>query len=638
VKLLGQGGMGAVYAAIDTRLDRKLALKVMLPEFAANPAAKERFLREARAAARVSHDNVVIVHEADERDGVPYITMQYLQGYSLDEYLKRKGNPSIAQVLRIARETAAGLSAAHKTGLVHRDIKPANLWLEAPNGRVKVLDFGLARPVDAEVELTKSGAVVGTPAYMSPEQARGEKVDHRTDLFSLGAVLYRLCAGRLPFQGPTTMAVLMALGMEEPPPVRDLNPEVPESLASLIHQLLSKKAETRPQTADDVVKRIRSIADELVTPVAMAVPVPDEPQVVYAPMFVTAVSEANPFADIDTTEADPLVAQTVANATPEPARKKAGSKGLWLVVGSVAVLAVATAGVVSIIKNSGKPQAKDESAGVEKDIKPPVTPGKQPVPKNDPDRKAAEWVLSVGGSVRVADVPGDITVMDKLPKGRFTLASVSVNGTGVTDEGLGNLKGLNGLTTLSLQSTGVTDAGLTAFRGCEALTYLKLDGTAVTDAGLVNFKDCKSLSHLSLSQTGVTDKGLAQFKGCQGLNFLALSSTKVTDAGLAYFENCKDLTGLMLQNTAITDAGLAHFKGCAGLTMLRLEHSAMTDLGLAHFKNCLGLTEVDLSGLKITDEGLAHFKNCKTLTFLGLYLTLKQARAAVYRCGHSISA
>jgi len=177
VKELGKGGMGAVYLALDTRLNRKVAFKVMLPEFAANADAKERFLREARAAAQISHDNVVTVHEADERDGVPYIAMQFLQGYPLDQYLKTKGAPPLPHVLRIARETALGLAAAHALGLVHRYIKPANLWLEAPNGRVKVLDFGLAKPVGSESELTKSGAVVGTPSYMSPEQARGFKVE-----------------------------------------------------------------------------------------------------------------------------------------------------------------------------------------------------------------------------------------------------------------------------------------------------------------------------------------------------------------------------------------------------------------------------------------------------------------------------
>jgi serine/threonine protein kinase len=264
VKELGRGGMGAVYLALDTRLDRKLALKVMLPEFATDREARERFLREAKAAAKIGHDNVVTVFEADERDGLAYIAMQFLQGYPLDEYLKTKGAPPLPHVLRIGREAALGLSAAHEHGLVHRDVKPANLWLEAPNGRVKVLDFGLAKPVGTDAELTKDGAVVGTPAYMSPEQARGVRVDYRTDLFSLGAVLYRLCTGRSPFTGPNVMAVLMALGSDDPTPVRELNPQVPEALAELIHQLLAKNPWERPQTAAEVARRLRAILEQLV--------------------------------------------------------------------------------------------------------------------------------------------------------------------------------------------------------------------------------------------------------------------------------------------------------------------------------------------------------------------------------------
>ena len=262
LKLLGRGGMGAVYLAMDTRLNRKLAMKVMLPQYAADPVAKERFLREARATAQVAHDNVVTVYEADERDGIAYISMQFLAGSPLDEYLLKKGTPSITQIIRLAREAAAGLAAAHRIGLVHRDVKPANLWLEAPNGRVKVLDFGLAKPVDTDVEVTKSGLIIGTPAYMSPEQARGHKLDPRTDLFSLGAVLYRLCVGKSPFDAPSTMAVLTALAADDPQPIRELNPKVPESLAALIHQMLAKKPEQRPATADEVVRRLRGIAEE----------------------------------------------------------------------------------------------------------------------------------------------------------------------------------------------------------------------------------------------------------------------------------------------------------------------------------------------------------------------------------------
>ena len=385
LKQLGAGGMGAVYLALDTRLDRKLAFKVMLPAFAADTQAKERFLREARAAAKISHDNVVTVFEADERDGVPYIAMQYLQGAPLDEYLKNKGVPPLPHVIRIARETALGLAAAHALGLVHRDIKPANLWLESPNGRVKVLDFGLARAVDAEAELTKSGAVVGTPAYMSPEQARGQKVDHRTDLFSLGGVLYRLCTSTPPFSGPNVMAVLMALGSDDPTPVRELNPNVPVPLAELIHQLLAKKADDRPQTAAEVAKRLRAILEQLVAApkgsgsgTAQAVvtspsppaadisnsmpvvvhPLPQQPPIV-VPMQITAQPESA-FANLGASADDATEVVPASTAAAKPERKQAGGKWPLVAAGAAALLALVVAAGVIVIKIKNKDGTETE--------------------------------------------------------------------------------------------------------------------------------------------------------------------------------------------------------------------------------------------------------------------------------------
>jgi eukaryotic-like serine/threonine-protein kinase len=390
LKELGKGGMGAVYLALDTRLDRKLALKVMLPQFAAAAASRERFLREARAAAKISHDNVVTVFEADERDGVPYITMQFLQGYPLDHYLKTKGAPPLPHVIRIARETALGLAAAHGSGLVHRDIKPANLWLEAPIGRVKVLDFGLAKPVGSESELTRSGAVVGTPSYMSPEQAHGLKVDHRTDLFSLGAVLYRLCTGKNPFVGEHVMAVLAAVLTDEPVPVRDLNPNIPEPLAALIHQLLAKKPEERPQTAEDVAKQLRAILDQLVTPRGAELPVPlatsaedsaSMPVVVHpvpvqppivVPMSITAQPE-RAFADLGAGDLAPGV--TEADDSPKPVQKKSGGKGMLIAAGVAVLLAlVVGALVVPQIGKKKHPEAKPADTGGEKGKVDPKVP------------------------------------------------------------------------------------------------------------------------------------------------------------------------------------------------------------------------------------------------------------------------
>ena len=177
-------------------------------------------------------------------------------------WLKKGRKPTLAQILRIGREMARGLGAAHQRGLIHRDIKPANVWLEAPQGRVKILDFGLARGAKDDSQLTQSGAILGTPAYMSPEQANGQKVDHRTDLFSLGCVLYRLCTGKMPFKGETTMATLMCVVTEHPRPVHEVNPAIPRVVSDLVAQLMAKDPEGRPASARGVVEAIQAIERE----------------------------------------------------------------------------------------------------------------------------------------------------------------------------------------------------------------------------------------------------------------------------------------------------------------------------------------------------------------------------------------
>ena len=264
-KQLGQGGMGCVYLAWDEQLRRNVAVKVLLPELTSDAESKARFLRESRAAAAVTHDHIVTVYEAGQDGDTAYMAMQYLHGVSLHKYLKTKGNPPIPVAVRIAREVAAGLASAHAAGLLHRDIKPGNILLEAPKGRVKILDFGLAAPfAPDDCKLTQTGLVVGTPAYMSPEQARCWKLDHRSDLFSLGVVLYQLCTGELPFNGPSTMEILTALATLPPVPVGKRNPDVPARLELLIARLLEKSPGGRPQSAAEVVADLRSIERELV--------------------------------------------------------------------------------------------------------------------------------------------------------------------------------------------------------------------------------------------------------------------------------------------------------------------------------------------------------------------------------------
>jgi eukaryotic-like serine/threonine-protein kinase len=260
LKELGRGGMGVVYQAEDPKLKRLVALKAMLPRLAADESARQRFLREAQAMAAVHHDHIITIFQVDENNGVPFLAMEFLDGMPLDKWLKDGRKPNLAQILRMGREIAEGLAAAHERGLIHRDVKPGNIWLDSDHkGRVKILDFGLARVGTEDVHLTRSGAIVGTPAYMSPEQARGEKVDERTDLFSLGCVLYRLCTGAMPFAGDTTMSLLLALAMDHPKTVRDVNPEIPAALSDLVMRLLAKAPAERLASAREVVSVIEAV-------------------------------------------------------------------------------------------------------------------------------------------------------------------------------------------------------------------------------------------------------------------------------------------------------------------------------------------------------------------------------------------
>ena len=260
LKVLGAGGMGMVLQAEDPVLKRIVALKVMRPELAAQADARERFLREAQATAAIEHPHIVHLYQVGEDRGVPYLAMPFLKGEPLDERLKRQKKLPAAEVIHLGRQIAEGLAAAHEHGLIHRDIKPANLWLEPTEqggSWVKILDFGLARAVKGDDgQLTKSGAIMGTPAYMAPEQARGQKVDGRCDLFSLGGVLYRMLTGELPFKGDDTISLLMALATEAPRPVTDFVADAPPPLVDLIQRLLSKEPEQRPASA-------RTVADAL---------------------------------------------------------------------------------------------------------------------------------------------------------------------------------------------------------------------------------------------------------------------------------------------------------------------------------------------------------------------------------------
>jgi len=633
-----------------------------------------RFFREAKAAASLKHPHVVTIHQVGEDRGAPFLAMEFLEGEALDERLKREGRLPVPEVLRIGREIAAGLEAAHERGLVHRDIKPGNVWLEGRMSHVKILDFGLARAISDQTHLTQSGAIVGTPAYMAPSRAVGKQADHRCDLFSLGCVLYRLATGQMPFKGGDTLSILAALALENPTPPAELLPAVPGPLSDLIMQLLAKDPARRPPSARAVADRLQRIGQQLDTP-----PVPLES---------TACLPA---------PADLAPAPAGASQAPRPlpvTRPPTGRRPVMIAaaLGALALLVAAIyflqtpKGTVrieidddsieavlnkggAVIRGADKAHDIRVAAGeqglkikrgdleFETDkfilrkgdmvtLKVELLPGKIQVVQGDkvigehalpiqtagdPDRDAAEWVLSIGGTVSVNHQEARLKAAADLPRGPFRLTAVDLHGNKqATDAGLAHFRGCKDVTWLNLPGTRVTDAGLAYFKDCKSLQQLDVSIPGVTDAGLANFKDCHGLTWVLLIGTQVSDVGLAHLRDCKDLAEVNLTNTRVTDAGLAYFKDWKRLKSIGLSGTQVTDAGMATFKGRTDLTNISLGNTKVTDVGLENFKNCKGLTFLALEGPRVTDACLAHFKGCHGLRHLWLNFTQVSDRGLEY--------
>ncbi|MGH7134619.1 MAG: protein kinase domain-containing protein, partial [Pirellulales bacterium] len=269
--VIGSGGMGIVLKGFDGALNRYVAIKLLAPRLAASATARRRFAREAQAAAAVMHDNVMAIHSVAESQGLPYFVMPYARGASLEKRIQQTGPLCLEEILRIGLQVAAGLAAAHAQGLVHRDIKPANIMLEEGTERVKITDFGLARAAD-DASLTRSGVIAGTPQYMSPEQARGEAIDHRTDLFSLGSVLYAMATGRPPFRADTPYGVLRRICETEPRGVREINPSVPAWLGRIIARLHEKDPARRFESAAEVAALLEQCLAHVQQPSSIPLP------------------------------------------------------------------------------------------------------------------------------------------------------------------------------------------------------------------------------------------------------------------------------------------------------------------------------------------------------------------------------
>lgn len=271
VEVTGRGGMGIVLKGFQKELHRHDAVKVLSPYLATSGAARRRFAREAQATAAVVHPHVMAIHSVNSTAKLPYLVMPFVSCQSLQERIDRQGPLDLKDTLRIGMQTASGLAAAHAQGLVHRDVKPANILLESNVDRVLLTDFGLARAVD-DATLTRTGIIAGTPQYMSPEQANGDNVDYRSDLFSLGSVLYAMCTGRPPFRAETTFGVLRRIRETSPRSIREINADIPEWFERIVMKLLAREISGRFGSADEVAILLEQCLAHVQQPISVSLP------------------------------------------------------------------------------------------------------------------------------------------------------------------------------------------------------------------------------------------------------------------------------------------------------------------------------------------------------------------------------
>ena len=271
LEVIGRGGMGVVLKGFDRELQRCVAIKVLAPHLANSSLARKRFAREAQAAAAIVHPNVLAIHQVQAAGPLPFLVMPLVAGETLAQRLTREGTLELKECLRIGMQAAAALSAAHEQGLVHRDVKPANILLEMGVERAMLMDFGLARAAD-DVTLTRWGVIAGTPQYMSPEQARGEALDGRSDLFGLGCILYEMATGVSPFRADSVMATLRRLVEDPPQALASLAPELPPWFVGIVERLLDKDPVRRFRSAKEVAELLENCLAHVQQPTVVPLP------------------------------------------------------------------------------------------------------------------------------------------------------------------------------------------------------------------------------------------------------------------------------------------------------------------------------------------------------------------------------
>jgi eukaryotic-like serine/threonine-protein kinase len=674
VEVLGKGSFGTVVKGLDEKLRRFAAIKLMSPLLAATSPARKRFLREARSAAAVRHQSVVAIYAVEDKP-IPYLVMEYIAGQTLQQKLDATGPLEVPEVLRLGRQIAEGLAAAHATGLIHRDVKPSNILLEQGVEQVKITDFGLARAAD-DASISTSGLIAGTPMYMAPEQARAESIDHRADLFSLGSVLYTMSTGRPPFRAANTMAVLKRVTEDTPRPIREIIPEVPEWLCDLIARLHAKDPADRFASAREVAdllaqhtaepqrpQVVRSTASEntvLLREISEAKPVIRRPRfrkrgwAVAATLFVMILgslgfTEATGVTDVHGTVVrlfSPEGTLVVEVDDPEVSVKVDGSD--VVITGAGAREIRLKPGRYSVEARKNGKLVRQELVNVTRDGRPVVRVTREAPPEPtkaaDATANASAWERSVAAMPAIQQVKAvssrlkelnpdfDGAVVPTIEDGVVTELKLSANQ--LTD--LSPVHALTKLTSLDCSGQFPTIGRLIDLSPLSGLSLTRLECSRTSVYDLSPLKGMP-LETLHCGQTKVSD--LSPLKGMK-LRHLEIQATQVSDLTplqgmpLTFLDlyranrvsNLKPLQGMPLEYLNLTDirmTDLSVLKGMTSLQKLVLTNMPISDLApLQDLKP----KELNIDGTQVSDLALL-----KTFPLVRLGLDYQPGRQELLR-------
>ncbi len=663
--LLGEGAFGRVYKARDSQLDREVAIKVPKLEAFAGQFDLQRFLREAKSAAAIQHPNICPVHEVNVEGGQPYIVMAFVHGKSLAEYLKGRSKPlPQKQAALIVRKLALALHAAHEKRVVHRDLKPANILYDPERKDVVITDFGLAIRASGDARQTHSGVLLGTPAYMSPEQARGDvkQVGPASDIFALGVILYELLTNHRPFQG-SLGDVIGQIQHVEPPSIRAHNPELDERLDVICRQAMAKE----PKNRFACMKAFAAVLDAYLKdyptePTTQRSKATEAEQSVGLAQILGALSA-------DRRAKTEAAVEAAVHKSRIPLWKllaPAGLLGVLLTLGIILFARTPTATVmihIDVDLNDktlsffldGKAIAADDLKApielkvgnhellvkrgeevvrrftftVSRDAGPrielreekPEPPPKQappPVTPKDPDRAAAEWVLGLGGSVQVGQegkAPWEVTRLADLPPSPFHVLRVGLGGRPIKDADFRPLEGLQRIVGINLLNAPVTDRALESLAKVPRLEWLQLDGTRITDEGVRHLAQLQRLQTLHLNRTAVAGTGFAGWRGSH-VRTLHLDDN-VTDAGVKEIAGLTEPRELSVGGWHLTEDGVRWLRSLK-LETLRFIAPSATDKIVEPLVEMKQLTHLGLGAGRLTDEGLKRLSAMDQLKILAL--------------------